>query len=99
GVPLGVGTTTRLVRLVGPARAKEIVIEGRRYTAAEAQALGLVHRVGPGAQPAEAVRVYAGGPATKPFRALPEGKARVHAIARVGIPEANAMTEGFLERE
>jgi len=99
GVPLGVGTTTRLVRLVGPARAKEIVIEGRRYTAAEAQALGLVHRVVPGAQLAEAVRVYAGELATKPFRALAEVKARINAIARVGIPEANAMTEGFLERE
>src|SRR5215472_4654782 len=84
GVPLGVGTTTRLVRLVGPARAKEIVMEGRRYTAAEAQALGLVHRVVPGAQLAEAVRVHAGELATKPFRALAEIKARINAIARVG---------------
>jgi enoyl-CoA hydratase/carnithine racemase len=99
GVPLGVGTTTRLVRLVGPARAKEIVMEGRRYTAAEAQALGLVHRVVPGVKLAEAVRVYAGELAAKPFRALAEVKARINAIARVGIPEANAMTEGFLERE
>jgi enoyl-CoA hydratase/carnithine racemase len=99
GVPLGVGTTTRLVRLVGPARAKEIVMEGRRYTAADAQALGLVHRVVPGAQLADAVRVYAGELAAKPFRALAEVKARINAIARVGIPEANAMTEGFLERE
>ncbi|PYN55409.1 MAG: hypothetical protein DMD92_17245, partial [Candidatus Rokuibacteriota bacterium] len=39
GVPLGVATTTRFVRLVGPARAKEIIMEGRRYSAAEAQAL------------------------------------------------------------
>ena len=45
GVPLGVASTTRFVRLVGPARAKEIIMEGRRYTAAEAQAMGLVHRV------------------------------------------------------
>ena len=31
GVPLGVASTTRFVRLVGPARAKEIIMEGRRY--------------------------------------------------------------------
>lgn len=48
GVPLGVASTTRFIRFVGPARAKEIIMEGRRYSAAEAQALGLVHRVVPG---------------------------------------------------
>src|SRR5438093_2230421 len=31
GVPLGVASTTRFVRLVGPARAKEIIMTGRRY--------------------------------------------------------------------
>ena len=99
GVPLGVGTTTRLVRLVGPARAKEVIMEGRRYTATEAQALGLVHRVVPAAGLLDAVREYARQLAAKPFRPLAEVKARVNAIARVGIPEANAMTEGFLDRE
>ena len=36
--------------------------------------------------------------AAKPFRPLAEVKARINAIARTGIPEVNAMTEGFLER-
>jgi enoyl-CoA hydratase/carnithine racemase len=99
GVPLGVASTTRLVRLVGPARTREIVLECRRYTAAEAQALGLVHRVVPGAELAGAVNAYAGAMAAKPFKPLAEMKARINAIARVGIPEVNAMTEGFLERE
>jgi enoyl-CoA hydratase/carnithine racemase len=99
GVPLGVGSTTRLVRLVGPARAKEIIMECRRYTAAEAQAAGLVHRVVPGAELAGAVGEYARRLAAKPFRPLAEMKARINAIARAGIPEVNAMTEGFLERE
>jgi enoyl-CoA hydratase/carnithine racemase len=99
GVPLGTASTTRFVRLVGPARAKEIIMEGRRYTAAECHALGLVHRVVPGTQLAPAVREYADRLAAKPFRPLAEVKARINAIARTGIPEANAMTEGFLERE
>jgi hypothetical protein len=30
---------------------------------------------------------------------MAEVKARINAIARTGIPEINAMTEGFLERE
>jgi enoyl-CoA hydratase/carnithine racemase len=99
GVPLGVASTTRFVRLVGPARAKEIIMECRRYTAAEAHAMGLVHRVMPGAQLSAAVREYAAILAAKPFAPLAQVKARINAIARTGIPEVNAMTEGFLTRE
>ena len=99
GVPLGVASTTRFVRLVGPARAKEIIMECRRYTAGEAQALGLVHRVVPGARLMDDVRAQAATLAAKPFRPLAEVKARINAIARSGIPEVNAMTEGFLDRD
>ena len=97
-MPLGVGSTTRFVRLVGPARAKEIILECRRYTAEEARQWGLVHRVVPGHELAKAVREYAEKLASKPFRPLAEMKARINAIARTGIPEVNAMTEGFLDR-
>jgi enoyl-CoA hydratase/carnithine racemase len=98
GVPLGVASTTRFVRLVGPAVAKEIILECRRYTAPEAASLGLVHRVVPGDLLGKAVTDYARTLATKPAKPLAEMKARINAIARVGIPEVNAMTEGFLER-
>ena len=98
GVPLGAASTTRFVRLVGPARAKEIILECRRYTAAEALALGLLHRVVPGATLAREVRAWAEGMAAKPQRPLAEAKARINAIARTGIPEVGAMTEGFLDR-
>jgi enoyl-CoA hydratase len=99
GVPLGVGSTARFVRLVGPALAKEIILEGRRYPAAEAAARGLVHRVVPGAELARAGRAYAQLLAAKPPKPLAEVKARINAITRTGIPEVNAMTEGFLDRE
>ena len=99
GVPLGIGTTTRFVRLVGPARAKEIIMGCARYSAAEAQAWGLVHRVVPGVELAKATREYAERLAAKPTKPLAEVKARINAIARTGIPEVNAMTEGFLTRE
>src|SRR5262245_27868938 len=99
GVPLGVASTTRFVRLVGPARAKEIIMECRRYSADEARQLGLVHRVVPGDAVLKEARALAERLAAKPFRPLAEVKARINAIARTGIPEVNAMTEGFLERE
>ncbi len=98
GVPLGVASTARFVRLVGPARAKEIILECRRYSAAEAHALGLVTRVVAGAALASTVREYAALLAAKPFRPLAEAKARINAIARTGIPDVNAMTEGHLDR-
>jgi enoyl-CoA hydratase/carnithine racemase len=41
----GHGGTVRLVRLVGLARAKELIFMGDFIAAAEAQAIGLVHRV------------------------------------------------------
>jgi enoyl-CoA hydratase/carnithine racemase len=70
----------------------------RRYSAAEALAMGLVHQVVPGEALERAAREYAQLLAAKQFRALAEVKARINAIARTGIPEVNAMTEGFLDR-
>jgi enoyl-CoA hydratase/carnithine racemase len=99
GVPLGVASTTRFVRLVGPARAKEIILECRRYSAEEARAMGLVHRVVPAAELSARVHEFAAALLAKPFRPLAEMKARINAIARTGIPEVNAMTEGFLDRD
>ena len=45
GIIPGAGGTQRLARLVGPARAKELIWSGRQVRAEEAQAIGLVDRV------------------------------------------------------
>ena len=67
GVIPGAGGTQRLPRLVGPARAKDIVFTGRFVGAAEALAIGLVDRVVPDADVYQAARElvarYAAGPA------------------------------------
>jgi enoyl-CoA hydratase len=99
GVPLGVASTTRFVRLVGPARAKEIILECRRYSAEEARSLGLVNRVVPANDLMKHSREFAQMLLAKPFRPLAEMKARINAIARTATPEVNAMTEGFLQRD
>ena len=66
GVIPGAGGTQRLPRLVGPARAKDIIFSGRFVGAEEALAIGLVDRVVPPDQVYAAAREMAarfvGGP-------------------------------------
>jgi enoyl-CoA hydratase/carnithine racemase len=67
GLIPGAGGTQRLPRLVGPARAKDIVFTGRFVPAAEALAIGLVDQVVPDGEVLTAATAlaarYAGGPA------------------------------------
>jgi enoyl-CoA hydratase/carnithine racemase len=66
GIIPGAGGTQRLPRLVGLARARGLILDGRRVEASEALAIGLVDRVvAPGdvhATALEEARRYAGGP-------------------------------------
>jgi enoyl-CoA hydratase/carnithine racemase len=67
GVIPGAGGTQRLARLVGPARAKDLIFSGRFVGAAEALAIGLVDEVVPDDAVYDAARRrmarYVGGPA------------------------------------
>ena len=67
GIIPGAGGTQRLPRLVGPARAKDLIFSGRVVKAAEAHAIGLVDQVVPDDTVYQAaldmVKRYAAGPA------------------------------------
>ena len=85
GVIPGAGGTQRLPRLVGPARAKDIVFSGRMVGAAEALQIGLVDQVVPDDSVYQAaldmVRRYASGPAL----ALRAAKQAIDAGLGVGL--------------
>jgi enoyl-CoA hydratase/carnithine racemase len=67
GVIPGAGGTQRLPRLVGPAKAKDLIFSGRHVGAHEALAIGLAEKVVPDAEVYQAARElvakYVGGPA------------------------------------
>ncbi|MGH6655058.1 MAG: enoyl-CoA hydratase/isomerase family protein [Actinocrinis sp.] len=59
GIIPGAGGTQRLSRLVGPAKAKEIIFTGRFVKADEALAIGLVDKVVPAGGVYDAARAWA----------------------------------------
>jgi enoyl-CoA hydratase/carnithine racemase len=67
GIIPGAGGTQRLPRLIGPAKAKDLIFSGRHVAADEALAIGLADKVVPDAEVYQAARdmvaQYAGGPA------------------------------------
>ncbi|HUF85174.1 MAG TPA: enoyl-CoA hydratase-related protein [Acidimicrobiia bacterium] len=60
GIIPGAGATQRLPRLVGPARAKDLIWSGRQVKADEALDLGLVDRVVPADELLDAALAWAG---------------------------------------
>lgn len=66
GVIPGAGGTQRLTRAVGKAKAMELILTGRHFTAAEAESCGLVSRVVPAEAYLDAAIEMAGEIASKP---------------------------------
>jgi len=74
GVIPGAGGTQRLSRLVGPAKAKDMVFTGRFVDAAEALTMGLVDRVVPAAEVYPTARDWAAQFVHGPLLALRAAK-------------------------
>ena len=94
GVPLIDGGTVRLPQLIGLGRALDLILTGRRVSASEALAMGLVDRVVPhGAARAEA-EALARTIAQLPQAALHHD--RMSAYAALGLPLEAALAQEFI---
>ena len=81
GIPLAWGGIPRLVRAIGPAATKDLVITCRRFGADEALRLGLLNRVVAAAELDQAVEELAAQVAAKPRIAVRATKRHVNAVA------------------
>ena len=85
GVIPGAGGTQRLPRLIGPARAKDIVFTGRFVAAQEALTMGLADRVVPDEEVYQAARELAGRFTGGPAIALRAAKQAIDDGLEVGL--------------
>ena len=81
----GAGGTQRLTRLIGPARAKELMFTGDRIDAAEAHRLGLVNRVLPATSLLDGAKALAGTIASRAPLSLQKIKEAVNTALDVDL--------------
>ena len=87
GVIPGAGGTQRLSRLIGPAKAKELIFSGRHVRADEALALGIADRVVPADTVYEEAKRWAAEYAQGPAVALAAAKTAVDDGLAMGLSE------------
>jgi enoyl-CoA hydratase/carnithine racemase len=97
GIMPGSGGTQRLPRVVGPARAKELILSGRRVQADEARAIGLVNRVVDDADVLDAAIAEALGYARGPL-SLRYAKQAVDAAADLPVEAGLELEAGLITR-
>jgi enoyl-CoA hydratase/carnithine racemase len=98
GIPLAWGGVPRLVREIGPALAKELIMTGRSFTSAEALVAGFLNRIVSAAELDAAVEQLAASLAAKPRQALLVTKRHVNAVTdqMVGTGRSWADADGLL---
>lgn len=88
GIIPGAGGTQRLTRLIGPAKAKDLIYSGRFVKADEALAIGLVDKVVPDAEVFEAAKTWAQTFVNGPALALKAAKQAIDAGLEVDLATA-----------
>ncbi|MCU0265085.1 MAG: enoyl-CoA hydratase/isomerase family protein [Actinomycetia bacterium] len=96
GIPLGWGGVPRLVREIGPAATKDLVLTCREVDAEEAHRLGLLNRVVPPADLGAAADELAHLVASRPAAVLTATKRQVNAVAEELASTAGAAGDADL---
>jgi enoyl-CoA hydratase/carnithine racemase len=105
GIPLAWGGIPRLVREIGPAMTKELVLTCRRFDAAEAKNIGFLNRTVPAAELEAEVLSLAQNLASKASHALFSTKQHVDAVTAqmVGLgrswADADSLVTAFVDEE
>jgi len=94
GIPLAWGAIPRMVREIGPAMTKELVMTCRRFTPAEAKALGCVNRVVPADTLEAEAEALAREIAAKPSVPVIITKEHANAVARAMGAGLTAFADG-----
>jgi len=98
GVMPGSGGTQRLPRIVGPARAKQMILMGEVLSAAEAEAIGLINRVAPSGQAVEVASTMAETIASRGPVAVREAKQAIDSAGDLPLDEGLAAELDASER-
>jgi enoyl-CoA hydratase len=88
GVPLIDGGTYRLPRIVGLGRALDLILTGREFDVAEAEAIGFVNRVVPAGTALDHAVELAGSLANVPWRAVVNDRLAVYEGLGLGVEAA-----------
>lgn len=88
GIPLLDGGTVRLPRLVGQGRAMEIILTGRKVTAAEAFSIGLCEKIAPQGQARAVAEAMAHEIARFPQAAVRADRANVYETYGLSVRDA-----------
>jgi enoyl-CoA hydratase/carnithine racemase len=98
GIIPGAGGTQRLTRLIGPARAKELIWSGRQVGADEALALGIADKVVPNAELESSALAWASELASGPSVAMGLAKHVINAGLDRSLSEGlDGETAAFIE--
>ena len=93
GIPLAWGGIPRLVREIGPAATKELVMTCRPFYAPEARALGFLNRVVPAGQLASEVDALVESLVTMPALPLEATKRHVNAVTSAMVATDRAWSD------
>jgi enoyl-CoA hydratase/carnithine racemase len=94
GIPLAWGGIPKLVREIGPAMTKELVMTCRKFSPAEAQSLGILNRVVSKESLEETCRDLATTIAQKPLIPILITKEHVNAVCSTMGQESSSRADG-----